>query len=112
MRFAPPTQDAPEATVLPFLLRHAKAIGGQVVEHALKLWFTIKAPGTPQRVKAPLMAALAYLLLPLDAVPDVLPIVGFSDDAAILAGTLALAHLYITDDIVRQAKATRRRIFG
>jgi uncharacterized membrane protein YkvA (DUF1232 family) len=45
---------------------------------------------TPTHVKASLMAALAYFVLPADAVPDLLPMLGFADDAAILATTLRL----------------------
>jgi uncharacterized membrane protein YkvA (DUF1232 family) len=43
---------------------------------------------TPVQVKAALVGALAYFVLPLDAVPDVLPGVGFTDDAAVLLAAL------------------------
>src|SRR6516164_2174614 len=39
---------------------------------------------TPLQVKATLIGALAYFVLPFDFIPDVLPLVGFSDDAAVL----------------------------
>ncbi len=40
---------------------------------------------TPLTVKATLVGALAYFVLPVDAIPDVLPVIGFTDDAAVLA---------------------------
>ena len=40
---------------------------------------------TPLQVKATLVGAIAYFVLPLDAIPDVLPVLGFTDDAAVLA---------------------------
>ena len=45
---------------------------------------------TPFQVKAALVGALAYFVLPIDAVPDFLPILGFADDAAVLATALRL----------------------
>lgn len=45
---------------------------------------------TPAHVKASLVAALAYFVLPADAVPDVLPMLGFADDAAVLAAAVRL----------------------
>jgi uncharacterized membrane protein YkvA (DUF1232 family) len=41
-------------------------------------------------VKATLVAAIAYFVLPVDAIPDVLPVIGFSDDAAVLAAAIKL----------------------
>jgi uncharacterized membrane protein YkvA (DUF1232 family) len=45
---------------------------------------------TPFQVKAALVGALAYFVLPFDAVPDFLPVLGFADDAAVLATALRL----------------------
>src|SRR5262245_27348682 len=45
---------------------------------------------TPLPVKASLLGALAYFVLPVDAVPDLLPLVGYSDDAAVLLTALRL----------------------
>jgi uncharacterized membrane protein YkvA (DUF1232 family) len=45
---------------------------------------------TPAHVKASLLAALGYFVLPADVVPDLLPALGFADDAAVLAAALRL----------------------
>ncbi|MDP2411292.1 MAG: YkvA family protein [Pseudolabrys sp.] len=45
---------------------------------------------TPLPVKAALLGAIAYFVLPADAIPDVMPVLGFTDDAAVLATTLKL----------------------
>ena len=45
---------------------------------------------TPLQVKATLVGALAYFVLPFDAIPDVLPVLGFTDDAAVLAMAIKL----------------------
>jgi uncharacterized membrane protein YkvA (DUF1232 family) len=61
---------------------------------------------TPTHVKALLLGALAYFVLPTDTVPDMLPIIGFTDDAAVLAATVKL----VTDNITpvhRQAAQSK-----
>ena len=40
---------------------------------------------TPTQVRVILLGALAYFVLPFDAIPDLLPVLGFTDDAAVLA---------------------------
>jgi uncharacterized membrane protein YkvA (DUF1232 family) len=50
---------------------------------------------TPLPVKASLVGALAYFVLPADAVPDVLPALGFTDDAAVLAAAIKLVTGHI-----------------
>ena len=40
---------------------------------------------TPRHVQAALLGAVAYFILPFDFVPDMLPVLGFTDDAAVLA---------------------------
>lgn len=61
---------------------------------------------TPTHVKGLLLAALAYFVLPTDAVPDMLPIVGFTDDAAVLAAALKLVADNITP-VHRQAAKSK-----
>jgi len=50
---------------------------------------------TPLPVKATLVGALAYFVLPLDAIPDVLPVIGFTDDAVVLATAIRLVASHI-----------------
>ncbi len=51
---------------------------------------------TPLRVKGMLLGAIAYFVLPSDAIPDVMPVLGFTDDAAVLAAALKLVADHIT----------------
>lgn len=62
---------------------------------------------TPRHVQAALLGALAYFILPFDFVPDMLPILGFSDDAAILATALRMVATHINED---HREAARRAI--
>ncbi len=50
---------------------------------------------TPLHVKGALVGAIAYFVLPTDAIPDFLPVIGFTDDAAVLAAALKLVADHI-----------------
>lgn len=57
---------------------------------ALSVWWCARDPATPTAAKGMMFAALAYFVLPTDAIPDVLPAIGFTDDAAVIAALLAI----------------------
>ena len=59
------------------------------VEDAVAAYYCTLDPSTPTRVKVILLSALAYFVLPLDAVADFLPLLGFADDAAVLAAAIS-----------------------
>lgn len=52
-------------------------------------------PASPRRVRGILLAALAYFVLPLDAIPDILAVVGFSDDIAVLAAAISAVRAHL-----------------
>jgi len=59
-------------------------------EDLLTVYYCALDRRTPTYVRIALFAALAYFIDPFDVVPDVLPIIGLSDDAAVLAGSIKL----------------------
>ena len=67
---------------------------------------------TPLHVKAVLVGALAYFVVPVDFIPDVLPIIGYSDDAAVLAAAIKLVSSHITSDHREAAQQTLARMRG
>jgi uncharacterized membrane protein YkvA (DUF1232 family) len=75
------------------------------VEDLLTAHYCAFDKATPLPVKASLFGALAYFLLPMDAVPDVLPVLGFTDDAAMLAAALKLMASHIRPEHRAAAKA-------
>ncbi|MBJ3775763.1 YkvA family protein [Acuticoccus mangrovi] len=54
-------------------------------------------PDVPLRVRATLLGALAYFVAPIDAIPDLLLGIGFTDDATILLGAISMVAAHITD---------------
>ncbi len=93
-----------EATRDEARLRHdfwakLKQVGRRLpfIEDLLAAYFCAVDPATPKRVKLILIGALTYFVLPTDAVPDILPFLGFADDAAMLAAAIAQVAGAIND---------------
>jgi uncharacterized membrane protein YkvA (DUF1232 family) len=63
-------------------------------------------PATPTKVKGVLFAALAYFVMPFDAVPDFIAGLGFTDDAAVLAMAVGLVSRHITNEHRKRARRT------
>jgi uncharacterized membrane protein YkvA (DUF1232 family) len=66
------------------------------VEELLAAYYCAFDRNTPLQVKVTLVAAIAYFVLPVDAIPDVLPVIGFTDDAAVLATAIKLVADHIS----------------
>ncbi len=67
-----------------------------MAESTVAMYFCMLDPKTPLWVKGIAAAALAYFILPLDAVPDILPVVGLGDDASVLAAALTAVSAHVT----------------
>jgi uncharacterized membrane protein YkvA (DUF1232 family) len=74
------------------------------IEDAIAAYYCAIDPATPVAVKAALVGALAYFVMPFDLVPDVLLAVGFTDDAAVIAGVVATMRKYMTIEHYTRAK--------
>ena len=64
---------------------------------------------TPRHVQATLLGAIAYFILPFDFIPDMLPVLGFTDDAAVLATAIRLVASHITPEHYAAARAALKR---
>jgi uncharacterized membrane protein YkvA (DUF1232 family) len=73
-------------------------------EDLLAAWICARDPATPRRVRLTLLAALGYFVLPVDALPDIMPILGFTDDAAVIAAALAAVAGSITPEHREKAR--------
>jgi uncharacterized membrane protein YkvA (DUF1232 family) len=77
-------------------------------EDLLSAYYCAFDRATPIQVKAALLGALAYFVLPVDLIPDILPVLGYADDAAVLAAALRLVATHIRPEhreAARQALA-------
>jgi uncharacterized membrane protein YkvA (DUF1232 family) len=75
-----------------------------IVEKALILYVILTDRFTPIWVRVLVIAALVYLINPLDAIPDVLPGIGFADDLAVLALTLERLSRFVTPRVRMRAR--------
>jgi uncharacterized membrane protein YkvA (DUF1232 family) len=77
-------------------------------EDLLAAYYCAFDRNTPRHVQAALIGALAYFVLPFDVIPDMLPVLGFTDDAAVLATALKLVSSHLRPehrDAAKQAIA-------
>lgn len=93
------------------LARVALAAGREVVEKALWLFFAARRPETPRWAKATVYGALAYFIVPLDAIPDVAPIAGYTDDLSVLAFAVCTVAAYIDDGVKERTRRVIARWF-
>jgi uncharacterized membrane protein YkvA (DUF1232 family) len=94
------------------LKNFAKKAGSEVVEKALWLYYAAQDPATPGWAKTVIYGALAYFIMPLDAIPDITPVAGFTDDLGALAAAVATVAAYITEDVKAKAEKKIRDWFG
>jgi uncharacterized membrane protein YkvA (DUF1232 family) len=81
-----------------------KKVGKEVAMLGLKGYYVATAATTPAWAKAVMWSALAYFVCPIDAIPDVVPVVGFTDDVGALTGALGTCAAYVTDEIKKKAE--------
>lgn len=84
----------------------ARRAGEDVVERALRLHYAAQRSDTPAWAKSAIYGAIAYFILPIDAIPDFIPLTGYSDDLTALAAALTTVSFYINDDV--KGKASRK----
>lgn len=80
------------------------AVGLPFVEDLLAAYYCALDRETPRHVQAALFGAIGYFVLPFDAIPDMVPLLGFTDDAAALAAVIRLVAAHITPDHREAAK--------
>lgn len=85
--------------------------GRTIAKPALEVLEMILDPLTPTQVRVYLMAALAYLIMPFDLLPDFTPLIGFSDDFVALTSVLAIWSRYMTPAIKMRAAKKLDNIF-
>ncbi|WP_335695498.1 YkvA family protein [Sporosarcina ureae] len=86
------------------VLQFGKQAGVKLTYGALLLFYTFKKPTVPKKVKSTILGALGYFILPLDIIPDITPIVGYSDDLAVVMGAILVVATYIDAHTKQLAK--------
>lgn len=82
----------------------AKAAGETALEPALKMYYAAIDDDTPMWAKTTIYGALGYFISPIDVIPDITPIVGYTDDIGVLCAALAATAAHIKDEYIDKAK--------
>ena len=91
---------------------NVKKAGLTLIYKALQLFYVAKNPNVPMKIRAAIIAPLGYFISPIDFIPDLMPFVGYTDDAAVIATAMVIAQAYVDDEVKRNAKEKIRSLFG
>ncbi len=86
-----------------------KRVAAQIpfAEDLLTAYYCAFDRETPREVRAALIGALAYFVLPFDIIPDIIPVLGYTDDAAVLAAAIRMVAQHIRPE---HREAARRAL--
>ena len=105
-------QNYSDSSFLDKVTKYGKLIGITALYKAVQLWFVLQKPDVPAGTKAVIMGALGYLIAPLDFLPDLLPVLGYTDDMVAITFALIKVQGYIDEEVERKSKKLLTKIFG
>jgi uncharacterized membrane protein YkvA (DUF1232 family) len=94
------------------LAKFAHTAGKQVVEKVLGLYFALLKSETPVWARGAIIGVLAYFIWPADAIPDFLPVTGYTDDLGVLAAAVTTVAMYIDAGVKARAQRKMEDWFG
>lgn len=87
-------------------------VGKNLLEPVLKLYYAARDQHTPVWAKAVIIGALGYFISPIDLIPDMIPVIGYADDAAVVAAAVATVAAHIKEEHTKKARETCRQWLG
>lgn len=84
--------------------RFGKKMGGKLLYNVYVLYYVLKSRDVPVKVKAEIIGALGYVIMPLDLIPDFIPVAGFADDLAAITFVVQMSRAQITPAIQEKAE--------
>ena len=100
-----------EEGLLHKISRYGVHIGIELLYKVVQLWCVLQKPEVPAKEKALIMGALGYLIAPLDFVPDITPVLGYSDDLVAITFALLKVQGYIDEEVDAKAKELLAKVF-
>lgn len=92
--------------------RYSKDAGSKVIYTVLLLFYAMKDKSVGLKTKLLIAAALGYFILPTDAIFDLTPLIGYSDDLGVLLFALSQISTSITPDVKEKARIKMKDWFG
>jgi len=99
-------------SVIHTLRRRISALSTPLLYGALLMFFAMKRSDTPAWAKRIVTGAFVYLFAPLDAIPDLAPIVGYTDDLGVLTYGLVMIAAYVNNEVRASARRTLKEWIG
>jgi uncharacterized membrane protein YkvA (DUF1232 family) len=94
----------PIKKLIHFLKVRLNTVGVKITYSAMLLFYAYNRSETPKWAKNIILGSLAYLLSPVDAIPDLTPLLGFTDDLGVLSFGLVTIACYIDENVRSTAK--------
>ena len=104
--------DYSESRLIVKIQRYAKDAGMKVVYTAMLLYYAFRRKETPLWAKNVILGVLGYFIAPIDAIPDLSPIIGYTDDIGMLSFGLVTIAAYVNDDVRIKARKKVKSWFG
>ncbi len=101
-----------ENKLLKKIQHFAKQAGLKVVYSMLLLYYAYRRSDTPIWAKRIIIGVLGYFISPIDALPDLTPILGYTDDIGVLSFGLVAIAAYINDEVRNTARKKLQDWFG
>ncbi|WP_278624467.1 YkvA family protein [Parabacteroides gordonii] len=93
--------------------RVAKKVGATVLLPVFTLYYMLQDDKVSLQHKAYIVGALGYFILPIDLIPDgILPVIGFTDDIAVMTLVLKLVKDSVTPEIKARANQRVAEVMG
>lgn len=94
------------------LAGYAKRAGQKTVYMVLLMFYAYRRKDTPTWAKNIVLGTLGYFLAPIDALPDLTPIIGYTDDLGILSFGLVTVAAYVNDEVRTRSREKLKSWFG
>ncbi|EKP0309910.1 DUF1232 domain-containing protein [Aeromonas caviae] len=88
-----------------------KSIGRESLEQVFRLYYALESDKCSAKHKTIIYGALAYLVSPIDMIPDLTPILGYTDDMGLIAAALVAVAVCIDDVVKTKAKEKVDELF-
>lgn len=101
-----------KSITLTSLRKKIRHISSSLLYAGLLMYYAFMRSETPAWAKRIIMGVFVYLFAPIDAVPDLTPVIGYTDDMGVMLYGLVLIAAYINDEVRQSARHTLETWIG
>jgi uncharacterized membrane protein YkvA (DUF1232 family) len=100
-----------ESSLWSKIINLGKKIGLGLMRKVITLFYTVRDPDTPAWAKSVIYGSLGYFIMPIDALPDIVPFIGYSDDLGVIVTATALILAHIKKEHIINAEEKVNKLF-